>query len=208
MIICKNCDTVTVYAFYKSIQDKDLRFLIRDYEEEYLFVGKELALSEKLENELKEAMNDIVNEYNRMNVDSKEVKRLKAEYNIEYLTGQYELANNLLNLYNEYGNIEILLVLKDLGFNIDLSKGVEFTVKQVVRRVKFLGNKIRIEKAKYANENKQSNEDKDLIKELRKRAILISSNLGLGTVVDIKKTSLSDWSSFMELNEEIVAQNG
>lgn len=202
MKIISNCDLLSVHNFYSIMQTKDLRYLVKNYEKDYVFEGKELDVDFAQAAELEDAFKKISHEMNCLNVNSKMMKKKKAEMQIEYDELCYEILTKTLDIYKETDEVGVLSLLSFLDIYVDTTIEIEPQVKKIIIKTKGLKNKIKIAKIRFSKTSKGTTEDVDILNKIRKQAVYLSLNLGMNNTIDIKKTSLTQWSILNKINED------
>ena len=203
----KSINEIPVYIFYKIIQEKNYKFLVKKYED------KQQEISEKLNQKLKLIFTEILNRYNAVNADSKTIKSMKAKSKISIMELEYKIISEALKNYSKTEAIEFLFLLNDVGgiFSFNSNIKVEPQIEKALKSLKSLKMKIKIAKISYSKLYKLEvdEEDKtDYISELEKRAINIERVLELKYQIDTKKTSLLRWCNLIKLMQEKLENHG
>lgn len=202
-----NCDDTYVYNFYKTIEEKDYKFLIKDYEKNYVFKNKELELTEQEENILIDLFDKINKEITIKNLNSNVILNKRLELDIKYDELKYEVLKSILDLYETTGEVGVLSILNEYYIVFDENKDINTQIKFVINTIKHLKNKIKLKKIKYANSNKSKNNNENILKSIRRRAVYLSLHLKLGSMIDIKKTTLTDWFILNDISQENQKEN-
>lgn len=190
-----NCSTLPIYSFYKIIETFDYRYLIKGY-----FGNIDITIddAEPFENIFKK----IVDEYNLLSTEKIEIKDLKhqiliAEYEFKYIT-----TINILKLYSDYPEIEVLVLLRDIGWRIDLNKSVGPQIDKITKLCTGLEMKIKIQKVKYSKKYEKKEKQVASNISIDKEALYLESNLELGYYLNPKETSCERWCNLKKLNKE------
>lgn len=202
-----NCDDTYVYNFYKTIEEKDYKFLIKDYEKNYVFKNKELELTEQEENILIDLFDKINKEITIKNLNSNVILNKRLELDIKYDELKYEVLKSILDLYETTGEVGVLSILNEYYIVFDENKDINTQIKFVINTIKHLKNKIKLKKIKYANSNKSKNNNENILKSIRRRVVYLSLHLKLGSMIDIKKTTLTDWFILNDISQENQKEN-
>lgn len=188
----KTCSTLPIFNFYKIIDEGNLNFLVKGYED-----GDD-DVEDEGESEF--ILQEIIEEYSELTAS----KEILVGLNSQILITEYEFERDFLkealNTYNETGDLEVLSILSEFGFNIDEAKDFDAFLNRVILRVKGLNNKIRINKVKYANRFKE--EIKEIKRNLDKEALILEMSLELGREIDTHKTSVSKWINMINVSKE------
>lgn len=207
MIINDTCRTVKVYDYYMAIESNDKRYLIKNYEKDYVRKNIDLKLTPSLKVMLEEAFKKVSFEYQCLNVDKRAIAQKKAEIEIATLTYRYEIINRVIEIYDETLFIDVFDLLNEIDVKFDKSNNVSSEINKLLRICKHIRNNIKIRKINYLKkfdkDSKQSTES--LLKNISKRALYISLNLEMKSNINIEKTSLYDWVNLNELNESKTA---
>lgn len=207
MIINDNCNTVSVYEYYKSIDEDDKRYLIKGYVKNYLRKNIELNLTKEEEEKLNEAFNKVTLEYESLNVNKDSINKKKQEIDIISLTYKHDIIQSVIDIYEETLFVDVFDLLNEINVKFDKLGDINKQVKRLVQECKHIRNNIKIKKINYYKKYKRSDDQNNdsLVKSVSKRAIYISLNLEMKSNINIEKTSLYDWVNFNELNEARIA---
>ena len=192
----KSCSVLPIYNFYKIVDENNLNFLVKGYED------GDNDVEDKGESEF--IIQEILEEYSEL-TSSKEIL---VGLNSQILITEYEFERDFLkqalDVYNETEDLEVLSILSEFGFDIDEAKDFDAFLNIVISRIKGLNNKIRINKVKYANRFKQ--EIEEIKRNLDKEALMLEMSLELGREIDTLKTSVSKWVNMINVSKEKRAQ--
>lgn len=189
----KSCSTLSIYAFYKLVETQDLRWLIKDYDDE------DTKLNPKEFNELAVASDLLMKEYGELTVNSKVISTYKKQILITYLEYKYTICEDILRLYIESGNEAVLDLLKEF-------KITTRDVKAIEQKIKGWKMEYAIHKAQKENKDKQLNNE--VVRNLDREAMILEMNLKLGYNLDVKKITVVRWINMMKLASEKAKQYG
>tara|TARA_R110002020_G_scaffold232212_2_gene443735 strand:- start:4183 stop:4818 length:636 start_codon:yes stop_codon:yes gene_type:complete len=198
----KTCSKIPIYNYYKANLTNDFRYLIVGYDDSE---DAEDLISYKNDKELSKVLKELCEEYAVLVFDKKTMRMKKMEYTLTYLVGKYNVASKIVDIYLESKMRDVLLLLNDLGFNIDLEKDVDEQIKGVIKKFKMLKNEINVkrvnlEKLSGVNEEKASPED--VVRNLDKVALSLESNLELGYNINVRKVTVERWVNLISMSEE------
>jgi len=199
--IHKSCETLPIYSFYKLTETEDLRWLIVDYAE---YEDAELKLEDI--KSLSEVSSNIMNEYGGLIMNMAMLSNYKRQMQIEYLEYKYMVCTMILNLFAKGGEAEVLELLNEYDFKIDIEKDLLPQFKEAELKVKRLKMQIQIFRLDFDKKMKSINSD--IKTNIEREALLLEVNLKLGYGIDTRKTSVSRWVTMMKLSNEKNKQNG
>lgn len=189
----KTCSTLSIYAFYKLVETQDLKWLIKDYDDE------EVKITPFETNLLVKASDEIMNEYGGLTVNNKVISTYKRQILISYLEYKYQICEDIVSLYEQCEREEVLDLLD--AFNVKTRNLDE--IKKKINSWKMQSN---IQKAN--NKQKNTEISKDIVRNLDKEAMMLELNLKLGYNLDVKKISVTRWVNMLKLSEEKVKNYG
>jgi hypothetical protein len=197
----KSINEIPVYIFYKIIETKEIRFIIKKYkEDDYILINDELK------NKLQNCLSNIIDDYNEATSDKKVIKSIKSESNIAYLEYVYDTVQFVLKSYSRTNLIEFFDILNalDEGYGFDKTKDVEKQVQSYLKKLKALKLKIKILKIKHSKlYNQKEAKETDYLKKLDDIALNIEMVLELKYQIDTMKTSLRRWVNLLNKAKEI-----
>lgn len=196
-LIYNNCDELPIYYFYKILDEKNVGYLYKDYN------GKELSVEEKVN--LEHIFNSILYEYSELTFNRKILNKFNSELKILDLEFKYDTCQKILELYSVDEDFEILEMLNRFNYNVSQKRNIENQVNMVIKSLKGLKNKIKIEKANYIKKNKVND---DIKINLDDQATSLEMNLKIGYRLDTKIISVSKWISLTNAQEKLLKQNG
>ena len=178
-----SCSTLSVFRFYKIVDDNNLSFLVKGFEE-----GDD-KIKDSAEAEV--IAQNILEEYALLTSNKEIVVGLKLRIKISEFEFERNILRDVLDSFNTYPDYNVLSLLTDFGFSIKEGDNLMFEFKKVISRIKSLNNKIRIHKVKYATRFKKDLEQvkRNLIKE----ALHLEMGLELGRKIDIHTTMVDEW---------------
>jgi len=189
----KSCDTLPIYNFYKIVDTADLRYLVVGYDD-FDEVKYELKSDECNINWSK-----ILTEYGELTSSRNVLLNYEKQIEIKYLETRISSGEKILDIYAEFGDLEVLALLKEFDFSFDEKRDVENQINMAVRRIKGLRNKVRILKANYILRfgKKQKEEIKT---NLVKSALSLELSLDIGREINVRTTSVSKWVYMVDIS--------
>ena len=199
----KSCRTLSIYSFNEIIKSNDFRFLIKDFDEynseEIKLVGVDLE-------EAIEIFKEIVYEYSELTFNRNLLLNYKSQINIVKEEFRYSVTEKILNFYAESGDLDVLNMLNNLEWKIDIEGDINLQVEDIVASMKKFRNKINILKLKYKDKFDGKSKDKKeeiFIDKLDSEAISLEIALKISYQIDTKKTSVSKWISMWNAADRI-----
>jgi len=207
MTYYQSCSTIPIYNFTLLLATKKLTYLIEDFEKK---TNAELEiLGFKHKRKLKLAFENIFSEYEKVIFDKAELKKTKLEAEIIYLAGKVDIAQKIFNLYEEYGYVEHLSLLNDIGIKFSSDIDISPQITRIKSNISGLKNKLNIKtirfEKKYNVELDNNNNDDEpitILTKLDKKALILSKNLELGYSINVKKCSVITWNNYEKLDKE------
>jgi len=204
--IYKSAREIPVYIFYKILQTKNLKFLIKKYNEEK-------KIDDKIDNYLSQIFSSILNKYNSLSSDSKNIKSMKAKIRIELMEAEYNVVISALKFYKDTEDINFLFLLNEVGgvFRFNSDKKIDHQVNKALASLKGLKMKIKIAKIDYSKKYKLNLDDKkeiDYLSNLESTAINMERALDMKYPINTMKTSLLRWCSLHKLTKDKMIANG
>ena len=204
-----SCSTLPIYNFYKASLFNDLRYLVKDYDED---TPSNETEQYKQSPELAKTLQELVKEYAVLTRDKKTMKLKKMEYELIFMTGRYNLITKILNIYNECKMVEVLEVLNDLEIKFHADRPIGKQIDNAILQAKRLKNKINIKRINFEKASgvkDDSDEDKqtpdEVIQGLDKIALALETNLELGYRVDVRNTAVERWINLLSMSDKRVA---
>jgi len=201
MKIHKTCDSLSIFSFEEILKTKDYRHLFINYKK-----YRDIELNEEQKIDFEKVFIGIFYEYSELTFNKKILKNYKMQIEIELLEYRYSTTVRILQLYAEYGNIEVLGLLPDLDWSLNIEKEIEPQIVVIQRKLKFVKNKIKIQKIKYSDLYKDTSEK--AVRNINKEALVLELNLGLNRSINPKLTSVVEWVNLINLNNEKKQANG
>lgn len=201
MQIYSKLNEITVYIFFEILKTEDYSLLIKNKKQ------RSKKLTETKIFELSEIYKNIIYEYSLKTNNFKIINNMKKRFLISKLEYEYEILKGVLDLFEKFEEIEVLFVLRSLGYDFINCKSVDEEVNKVIKRTKALKNQISINKIKYEQQNKKTDEgekdyDLDLI------ALNLEKSLDLKYKINIKKTTMLRWINMIMLSKKQNKRNG
>ena len=201
MRIYKNCDSLSIYHFYKIIDTGDLRYLIKGYDGE-----KKRKIRKRQQKRLEEAWESILNEYAGLTYNKEVQLNFRAQAKLIRLRLKYVVVSETLRLYDTYGDSVVLKLLCDVGMKFSPDEPIEPQVKRIRGQVKGLKMKVKIAEANYEKRFKKTREKIKI--NLEKQALILEVNLGIKSGIEVRNTSVTRWIMITQLNEEKTKEYG
>lgn len=200
----KSCSKIPIYNYYAATFHQDCRYLIVGYDEDE-DAGKYIVY--KADSEFKKILTKLSEEYAVLVFDKKTMKLKKMQYAITFLVGRYNIAKKVIDIFNESKEPEVLTLLTDLNFKIDLDGDIDKQVTSIIKQFKMLKNEINLKKLKLDKLSGASDEDEktspeDAIRGLDKVALSLETGLELGYNLDVRKISVERWVNLLSMNNE------
>jgi len=190
----KTCKTLPIYNFNEILLNKDLRFLIKDFDE---YDNEDLVLSSKEICVLQDAYKKIIYEYSELTSNNSVISRYKSEFKISELIFIYENSIKLIEMYSEYKDINLLKLLNKLSFNFNEENGINTELNRITKSIRALKTKIDIlklkHKEKFEKENHKTDSDVKYVNRLEHEAIALELSLKLNYSLNLKTLSTSKW---------------
>ena len=201
MQIYSKLNEITVYIFFEIIKTDNYKLLIKSRKER----SKEITENKLFE--LEGIFKDIIHEYSIKTQNFKIINNIKKRFIITKLESEREILKSVLDLFNKFEEIEVLFVLRSLGYDFINCDSIDDEVNKVIKRIKSLNNQISINKLRYENQNKKTDEgekdyDLDLV------ALNLEKSLDLKYRIDIKKTTMLRWCNMIMLSKKQINRNG
>lgn len=191
----KTCSTLPIFNFYQILDTNNLSYLIQGYED-----GDKHVLN----NELKGVFETIIQEYSELTSNTEVIFNLELQTLILEYEFVRDVLQNTLNLYSTSNDFSILSLLEPFNIFIKKDGNLETQLKKVIKKIKGLNNKIRINKDKHAKRFKKNN---DTVKtNLDKEALQLELNLSLGREINTKTTTVTKWINMIEISKEKSAE--
>lgn len=204
MKLHSSCSSLSIYSFYKIIDTNDYRYLLKNFDDENDEQKIELTIIE--EHELIIIFEKILNEYNKLNIDRKLIKKLRAQIEIKYLESKYKATSKILKMYSIYDSIEVLVLLNDIGWVFKIDEDIDTQITKIINQCKGLKNRIKIAKINYTKEFKEKEGAIEI--DLDEEAALLEINLGLSYFIDIRVISVKRWINLKKINKKRAIKDG
>lgn len=199
----KSSATIPAFNFFEAISKKDVRWLIKGYNED----SEDIKLSKKEASRLEKTLEKIYFEY----VDYTNDTKTKFIYKKQILVKQWEITHTIveecLALYIRTQDTEVLEIINkmnDNGFNVNFEKSIISEVNRLQRKLKLLRNRIKIYKINITNSLKGV-ETKEAF-DIDKAALAIEQNLEMKRELDPRKETLKRFIFLIEMNKAKIAK--
>jgi hypothetical protein len=202
MIIHKDCSALSIFAFNEITKTQDLRWLLKDFDENDC---NKLELTDEQKIELSEVFSNIFYEYGELTSNLKITSGYKKRIQIKYLENKYDICKKIISIYNESQLIEVVELLNEFKYKIDIKKELAPQIEVVVDSLNALETEIKILKINYKN---QFGTKSEIEYNLDKEAFQLEMNLKLNYSIDVKKTSVKRWVTMMNVSNEKMKHYG
>jgi len=192
----KSCSNLPIYNFYKIIDEASYAYLSKDYIE-----GEDFKF-DVVEAEI--LFTKIIEEYSELTSNREVLVGFKMQIAILNYEFERDSLKNILEIFNETNDFEVLLLLSSFGFDTSNKLGLDKLLKSVISRIKNLNNKIRINKVNYTKRFKTTK--KEIKRNLDKEALLLEMSLELGREIEVRKTSVTKWVNMVNISSEKAKQ--
>lgn len=208
MVFNKTCRTLSIYNFNEILLNKDLRFLIKGFDE---YGQDDLILSESEEAEARDIYKSIIYEHAELTANNTIISKYKSEFLIESYEFKYKQALTILDLYSNYKDINLLLIFNRLGFKFSKEEDVNQQVEKIITSLKKLKTKISVLKIKHEEKfEKELNKGDEKLKRVDRldaEALALELSLNLGYSINTKKTSVSKWITMWNISNKRNSKN-
>lgn len=208
MVFNKTCRTLSIYNFNEILLNKDLRFLIKGFDE---YEQDDLILSESEEAEARDIYKSIIYEHAELTANNTIISKYKSEFLIESYEFKYKQALTILDLYSNYKDINLLLIFNRLGFKFSEVEDVNQQVEKIITSLKKLKTKISVLKIKheekFEKELNKGDEKLEHVDRLDAEALALELSLNLGYSINTKKTSVSKWITMWNISNKRNSKN-
>lgn len=195
MKIYKDCDTLSIFSFYKIIETNDFTYLLKKRKEGIKLNKVEQAICNQ-------AFQKILKEFEANNATNESLKDYKEQIRIGYMQSIYDITTEILKMYESFGDTRILELLKPCKWKFDKDKEIEPQIKVVLLKMKGLKNKINISNINYKERYRKEKNSNSLNFDLEKEAVRLSISLKLNYLINTKTTSVATWINLKKINEE------
>ena len=201
----KSCKTLPIARFFRIFDDDDFRNLIRGYDYE----NDEFVLTAEEQAQYREIFEDIYYEYSDITENHKLRSTLKKQILIEEWSFLYTLISNLINLYVEHKEVDILQLINEVDekqYHIKIDKPLQPQIKALIQKMKGLKNKIKIFKLKLSQSLEQNKKETKI--DLDKDALYLERNLELKRAIDPEVDSVSTWVKMIQMSKQKAKNDG
>lgn len=200
ILVKKDVNTVSIYDFCMISKHQDFRYLIRNFRED----DEDSYIGLKHDPELMLIYADLVKEHKILTEDNRSLKRAKADFEISEMKLRYSIATQILDIYKDTLEIEVLEVFNDLGYIFDKAFPIGPQLDRIFRALTGLKNQIRIKEVNFKKRylaDEEENEDDDIMRDLDSKALSLEAELELGYKINVKKTSMMRWTNLINRSE-------
>lgn len=210
LFLKKDCISLSIYEFCSIIKHQDFRYLIKGFNED----NENDYLKYKDNEELSKVFQELLVEYKEIVNDLSQFKKEKERLLLDIYSQEYDVIVKILDIYKDSKSIEVLGLLNDLGFKIDVSKPIGKQLDVVLKKLIGMKNTINIREAKFKKKYKEDEEDNiedsssSILIDLEKKALMLELQLGLSRPIKTKKTSVVQWVNLLDTAEAKEQANG
>lgn len=195
----KDCSELPIFNFFEILNNNDYKFLLR---KKY----RKKEIDEELGFKLREHFKSILAEYNHLTDNKKLLRRYNEELRIEFMEYRYNITSKLISLYVETGEFEILLIIKDLGWQLNSAKDVLDQLTRIRKNLIGLKNKVKIAKAnfikKYGNKREKTSKF-----DLEKQCVNLEVGIPLPYKINMYKDSIKRFVQYNNILEAKISKN-
>jgi hypothetical protein len=185
-----SCSTLSVFRFYKIVDENNLNFLVKGFEDgdtEFKYSAEAEEIAQK-----------ILEEYAELTSNKEIVVGLNLRIKIAEFQFEKDILEGVLDSFNTYEDYSVLSLLTDFGFDIKEGDNLNIKFSKVISRIKSLNNKIKINKSKYTERFKKNSEE--IKRNLIKEALNLEMGLELGRKINVHTTMVDEWVAMVELS--------
>jgi len=208
MVFHKTCRTLPIYNFNEILLSKDLRFLIKGFDED---VQEDLELSSTELISAHDIYKSIIYEYAELTANNSIISKYKSEFLINSHMFRYEQAVNILDLYSKYKDIKLLNILNRLEIRFKEDEDVNEQISKITKKLRGLKTNVDVLKIKHSNkfekDLKVGEEKIEHVDRLDSEAIALELNLKLGYSLNTKKISVSRWVTMWNISNKIKSKD-
>lgn len=194
LVINRNCEELSIYAFDKARSTSDLRWLIEGY------TGREKI---ELPEGLGKVFDDIMNEYCELTGDNKSLQYYELVVEVNELQFDYDVSAALLGtLLTEMTKETRKEVVRELGhrrFLLDDGKPFHEEFKRLERQLRQRKTKLNRKKSEL---EEFRNEEGDVIS-IQRQKINLMRTTDLKEI-NLRKTSVKEWVEICNIADEII----
>lgn len=190
----KTIHEITVSAFFKVMDTDDYSFMLKK--------KNNVVPNEKQIKILETTYAQILDEYNTRLSNKKDVRMAKEQVVIKRMNFKFITATELLELYSRFADEEILGLINELGFFIDIEGNIDKQILSLTKKLTGLKNKIKIKQSEFAKKYKIETTEDEKPKvihsdNLDEQATRIELFLELKYQIDVNKTKLIRWCNWL-----------
>lgn len=188
----KNCSEIPIFNFFEVIKTKDFSLLLKEGED----------IKDFKEEDLFEVLLNIMVEYNALTENKKLMQEYTQRLDIEYMEAKYNLTKELISMYHECGDPEVLTVLKGFNWSIDLSKELKPQLDRILRNLVGLKNQIGIKKANFVKRFKKDTKEQNPNFDLERAIVHLETGIPLSYKIDVYKDSIKRYVYWVKILEQ------
>lgn len=189
----ESCDTLSILSFHKVFETNDYRWLLID-------IASVTKLNQEQNSILAKAFKKILYEYSDLTRNRKLLVKMEKELQIAKLQIEYDICSRALELFNDYEFLDILDILREYGYTIDLNKDLNKQLDVIILKLKRLSTRINVLIANYNNRFKKEDEPNEV--NLYKEAVHLEMALKLSYSLDLNKTSVTKWATLHNIAKD------
>ncbi len=139
-----SCDDLPIFNFYQILDDGKIEFLVKEYDGGDFDKDEAIIIFQK-----------ILEEYTELTENRKVLQNVRMQIQIKSLEFERDVLQKMIDLFNEYEDDSVFEVVSEFGILKEEKESSDSFVKRIIRRIKSLNNKIRINKEKYSQKFKK-----------------------------------------------------
>lgn len=189
----KTCRTLSIFAFNEVIKTDDFRYLLKDFDDMYEDDFK-LGLDDVVE--ARGIFKEILYEYAALTANRQLLMKYNSEFNIKKEEFRYNIAENVLKNFVDYGDKSVLALLNTLEIPFDIEGDIEAQLVKTTRFMRAFGTRIKIMKIKHDekfNRNINKRIKDEVVDNLDEEATMLEVSLKLSYSIDTRKVSVKKW---------------
>ena len=198
----KSYKTLWLYNYNEILQTQDLRWLVKDFDED-----SELTLTEKQTEELTEIWEHLFSEYLEVKGDQVVINHLRKRVYISNIQNRLYFGTVFVKLISQNPtspNLEEMVdELAKYKFKIDKEKPLGLELEKITKQLKGLKTRLNLEVSKY-NQMIESRQNKEKVN-LQDQIISVGKVLDLKYPINAKETTLAQWDAYCNNAKKLVA---
>jgi len=197
-----DCSELPIFNFFKIIDENDYKYLFKENIDK---VYIDDFLNQKLHAHFKK----ILAEYNGLTKNDKLIKEYQAKFHIDFLEFRYNITNKCISLYMQTNSFEVVLLLKELGWQINSAKDVISQVLVIKKRLLGIKNQIKIAKSNFVNKYGNKKSKTETSTDVEKMCISLEVGIPLSYKINIYEDSIKRFIHYSSILErKNTKQNG